>query len=306
MITILTWYWRQPGGRTDYLPAHVNIWADMVRRNLAMPHRIACVTDEPAGIDRSIEIIVPPREFEHVTIPTWGRKKPQCLRRLAMFRHDAADLFGERFVCMDLDVVIAGPLDPLFSGADDFRIFRGTGGGRPYNGSMMMIRAGARAEVYDRFTPEGAAEAGRHFLGSDQAWITYALGPNEPTWGIEHGVHFWDWKRPIGDVAVLFFPGEVKPWEIVHGDRWVATHYRRSPRGRCLILGYAPSVWDDAAEVLQAGAFDAVIVSPEAAAEWPGDVLAVAANDADAERLAVMHGFDDIVFCGRTWEREAA
>src|SRR5690242_3543774 len=68
MITVLTWLWHQQRG-PSYSAAHVNIWADMVRRNLSMPHRIACVTDHPEGIDPSVEIIAPPRDFEDVRIP---------------------------------------------------------------------------------------------------------------------------------------------------------------------------------------------------------------------------------------------
>jgi hypothetical protein len=54
MLTVLAWYWKQPGGRVEYLPLHVNIWADMVRANLSMPHRICCVTDHPG--DRSASV----------------------------------------------------------------------------------------------------------------------------------------------------------------------------------------------------------------------------------------------------------
>jgi hypothetical protein len=61
MLTVLTWLWLQEGGRTAYRAEHVNAWAAMVRRNLSLPHRIACVTDMPDGIAASIDIIVPPR-----------------------------------------------------------------------------------------------------------------------------------------------------------------------------------------------------------------------------------------------------
>src|SRR4051812_18068532 len=100
--TVLAWLWLQPDSLVDYSAQHVYIFADMVHRNLSIPHRVACVTDTPEGVDPSITIIPPPREFEDVRIPTWGEHKPQCLRRLSMFRRDAAEIFGQRFVCMDL------------------------------------------------------------------------------------------------------------------------------------------------------------------------------------------------------------
>src|SRR5690606_21370276 len=101
--------WNQPGGRATYTPHHVMIWADMVRRNLTVPHRLSVVTDVP-GDYGDLHVITPPRDFESVRIPTWDEDKPQCLRRLAMFAPDAAARFGERFVSMDMDCVISGSL----------------------------------------------------------------------------------------------------------------------------------------------------------------------------------------------------
>src|SRR3546814_8279920 len=106
MITIIVWRWRQEKTRTLYTASHVNIAAAMVRRNLSMPHRIACVTDMPEGIDRSVEIITPPGEFLDISNPRWSNGRPQCYQRLSMFRRDAGEIFGERFVSMDLDVVV--------------------------------------------------------------------------------------------------------------------------------------------------------------------------------------------------------
>ncbi len=305
MITVLSWFWRQDGGRIRYSAEHVNIWASMVRRNLSMAHRIACVTDIPDGIDDRIEIIEPPHEFEHVRIPTWRADRPQCLRRLTMFRRDAAKIFGRRFVCMDLDCVISGPLDPLFKTRADFKIYRGTAVGRPYNGSLMLITAGCRPQVYEKFTPDAAVEAGKRFVGSDQAWISHILGPNEQTWGVEDGIFWWNRQQPKAatkDARLMFYPGFVKPWQLLvnGGDEWVSRHYRHAPAGKCLILGYADNVWDEAEVAVESGPFDAVIASPEAAEHWPGEILAVANDDAQAERLARMHGFDEFVFCGRT------
>lgn len=309
MLTVLTWFWSQPGGRASYTPQHVNIWADMVRRNLSIPHRLACVTDLPAGIDSAVEIIAPPRDFEDVRIPTWGPEFPQCLRRIAMFRPDAGDIFGHRFVSMDMDCVIGGSLDPLFETDADFKMYRGTAMDRPYNGSMLLMTAGARPHVYDRFTPEAAAEAGQKFVGSDQAWISHVLGRGEQTWGIEDGV-LWHRSQYNADAPmhrIMFFPGSPKPWMVaeIGMNPWVAEHYRRSPHGRCLILGYGWSLWRDVRKALDVGPYDAVIASPEAAEHWPGEIFAIARSDEHADRLADMHGFDDVVWCGRT-ERRAA
>ena len=297
MITILTWYWRQPGGRTDYQPCHVNIWADMVRRNVTVPHRIACVTRDTDGIDPRIAIIEPPADFEAVRIPTWGESRPQCLRRLAMFAPDAGRIFGERFVCMDLDCVIAGNMDHLLTDdGPDFRIFRGTGRNRPYNGSMMYLKAGSRSQVYDDFTPESAAQAGREYMGSDQAWIMHKLGPNEWTYGPEHGA-VWTGNAKPG-YAVKFYPGHDKPWQDRKSPDTVQ-HYRMDARkGRCLVLGEGAHVWQDVEAALEAGPPAGVVAVGDTARLWPGAIDALAGNQDDAVHLAHILGFDDVVLCG--------
>lgn len=230
MITVLTWLWRLPDCRTQYNASHVNIWASMVKRNITIDHRIACVTDIPKGIDPSIEIIPLPQDFVDVRIPTWGEKLPQCLRRLAMYRPDAADIFGERFVSMDLDCVIGGSLDTLFDIPDDFKMYKGTSRSRPYNGSMQLMTAGARSKVYTEFSPEKAVEAGKKFLGSDQAWISHCLGAGEAVWDLDDGVAWWGQRHqsPMETRRIMFFPGHPKPWDAPWPDehvKWIRRHY---------------------------------------------------------------------------------
>jgi hypothetical protein len=228
MLNVVTWLWRQPRGRTEYNAEHVNIWAAMLSRHLLMPHKVSCVTDMSDGIDGSIEIIAPPGDFLDITNPRWSPRQPQCYRRLSMFRRDAADIFGERFVCMDLDCVIAGPLDPLFDRPDDLVLFKGTSRTRPYNGSMMLIRAGSRPEVFEDFSPAGAMESGRQFVGSDQAWLAHKLGWSEATWDDGDGVSWFGsaYRRRRERPRLLFFPGGMKPWDAARLDPFVAEHYR--------------------------------------------------------------------------------
>lgn len=230
MLTVLTWLWAQPGGRTTYTAHHVNVWAAMVRRHLSLKHEIAVITDMPDGIDHGIRIIQPPGDFLDVRLPTWGPRKPQCLRRLAVFRRDASVwLQAERVVSFDLDVVICDSLDPLFDAADDFRITKGTSAGRRYNGSLMMLRLGSRPQVVETFTPERAIRAGLAHLGSDQAWLAAAI-PGEKTWSVADGVHFWRPSKPVAEARVVFFAGAVgKPWEV--DDPLVARHYPAMERG---------------------------------------------------------------------------
>ena len=234
MLTVLTWLWSQPGGRTKFTAQHVNIWASMIRKHLKMPHRIACVTDTPRGIDKSIAIIRPPGGFEDIT-PKWGPSKPNCYRRLSMFRRDAAEIFGERFVCMDLDCVIGGQLDPLFDRSDDLVLFKGTAQGRPYNGSMMLIQAGCRPQAYEKFDQRGANISGDIFVGSDQAWLAFVLGRKEKVWDERDGVYWYGGVHyKVRDNStpprLLFFPGKLKPWDLakIRIDPFVTANYREA------------------------------------------------------------------------------
>jgi hypothetical protein len=299
---VLCWLWRQEGGRTTYAAHHVNVWADMVRRHLSVPHDLACVTDMPAGIDRRVRIIPPPGDFENVTIPTWSRGRPQCHRRLAIFRPDAAQVFGAtRIFQTDLDIVVCDSLDPLVSGKDDIRICAGTAGGRPYNGSLVLLRCGSRPRVYTEFTEKRAIAAGKNHVGSDQSYLLYALGPKERTFRAEDGVVSWMQRHQAKHPRLITYPGPTKPDALLNiGEPFVAQHYRREPRGRALVLGYGPMLWEEVAAALdRPHEFDTVIASPEAAAHWPAQVDMVADDDDHAERLAAMHGLEP-VWCGRS------
>lgn len=303
MLKVLTWLWSQPGGRTEYRAGHVNVLRAMVSRHLTLPHTFACVTDMPLGLHPSIEVIPPPGDFVGVETPTWGGALPNCFRRLALFRRDAAEIFGgERIVSMDADAVIAKSLDPLLDRPDDLVLYAGTNAARPYNGSMLMLTAGCRPQVFDRFNAAEAAAAGKAYLGSDQSWMSHVLGWGEATWTAADGVAWWG-SQYNDDIRLMFFPGHPKPWNLVGMSGLVNDHYRGAEGGRCMILSTGPTLWDD---VLAAGRYDAVIALPESARHWRGTIREVVEDERMAEIAARMHGFDELIWCGRTGEPECA
>ena len=301
-MKVITWLWSQPGGRATYHPWHVRVWAAMIRRHLTLDHTLAVVTNLEGDYGSDVEVIKPPGEFEDVRIPTWKEARPQCLRRLSMFRRDADSLFGaERLVCTDLDLVVCRSLDPVLGIKDDFKIARGTHRTRAYNGSLMSLKLGSRPKVYEEFTPEAAIQAGRLHVGSDQSWIAHCL-PGEKTWAPEDGVCFWMASQRFDLARVLFFAGETKPWSLagVGENKFITEHYRAERGDHCLLLGHSPGLWTDVYKALSENSFDGVIASPEAAAHWPGKVLAIADDDEHAERLAYLHGFDRVTWCGKS------
>lgn len=114
------------------------------------------------------------------------------------------------------------------------------------------------------------------------------------------------WGEPGPDADVLSITDDLARGA---GFRsWIASRfpdksrYEISTSGRCLILGYAPTLWADVERALDENAYVAVIASPEAAQYWPGEILAIAHDDAHADQIARSIGFDEVTWCGRTKE----
>ena len=234
-LNVMTWLWQQDESRSKYTTEHVNIWADMVTRNLTTPHTISVVTNIKRGLDERINVIPLPEFHSEFDNPHWPKSKgvPQCYRRLDMFRSDAHEQYGQRFVSMDLDCVITKNIDHLFKRDDEFIITKGTSSKRPYNGSMVMLTSGARSSLYDKFTPQRSTKASSMYVGSDQAWMAYCLGWCENVWNEkDDGVWFYNKRTfdnkhlsPEKDMCIVFFAGEHKPWDTQY--KWVTENYKR-------------------------------------------------------------------------------
>ena len=219
-LTVVTFKWGQ-----QYSAADVNRLRRMVARYYRFPHRFICVTDDPAGVEGETMPLWP--EHGEIENPT-GPHRPSCFRRLKLFAADAGRQFGERFVCVDLDSVVVGDLAPLWHRAEPFVVwrdpaYRAGGPVSPYNGSMFLLSAGARAGVWDSFDAIASVAAIKRagVKGSDQAWLAIALDLSEATWGPNDGV-LWSMrlglKPPPSNGRIVFFSGTDKrrmpqlPW----------------------------------------------------------------------------------------------
>lgn len=234
MLSVVAFKWKPPAGyRSTFGPETVNVLRRMVARHYHAPHRFLCVTDDPAGLDPEIDIV--PLWSDFATVPSpHGGHNPSCYRRLKAFSAEIAAVFGERFVWLDLDTVIVADLAPLFDRPEDFVIWGETDRRSWYNGSMCLMTAGARRQVYDDFdpktSPKRAKQAGR--FGSDQGWISYRLGPGEATWGREDGVYSYrvhvapNGNRLPANARIVMFHGKVDPWD--HRGQsvgWIREHW---------------------------------------------------------------------------------
>jgi len=238
--TVLTWYWSQTTGRTSvsgsfhYTADHVNIWADMVKRNVSHDVDIACVTDIPEGIDPAVRIIPVP-QAPKIDNPWWKEEDgmPQCYRRLNMYRPDAAELFStDSILMMDLDCVIAKNIDHLVDTKEDVKFIYSTARHRVMNGSMQFVICGSRPDIWTRFNAKEAVKASRQYVGSDQSWISHVVGKHVPLFTRDDRVmHYKSNTTDVPkDTCVMFFSGRINPWDQDHHKlQWVSDHYRRTP-----------------------------------------------------------------------------
>src|SRR5690606_15767146 len=104
-----------------------------------------------------------------------------------------------------------------------------------YCGSMVMMTAGARAKVWHDFDREKSPQDGRdlNYVGTDQAWISVSLGPNEATWGEKDGVpsyrqHCCRGPRLPAGARIVFVHGALDPSmaSLQEKTPWILEHWR--------------------------------------------------------------------------------
>lgn len=233
-LKVVCFKWEHKGGYTlpssidnQYTAQHVNRLERMVAKNLSLPYEFICITDDPTGVNCR-------------TIPLWDkcRKLGGCYNRLYVFSEDMKYLIGERFVCIDLDCVVTGPLDRLFSRKEDFIInaYRAFRKGREqyYNGGLFLMNAGARKQVWERWLEGGIDELAsvrreKLLVGTDQAWISHVLGRGECMYDEDDGVY--NFRHLLGDkrtlptnACMVFFAGAIDP-STEKGIGWIDQHY---------------------------------------------------------------------------------
>lgn len=162
-------------------------------------------------------------------------KIPGCFCRLRMFDPAWQQREGieDRLVCIDLDTVITGPLDDLFDRPENFVILQGANAANPcpFNGSLMMLRAGYRADVFYDFSLKAASSLPCHEFPDDQGWLAHKI-PNAAGWkvGSESGVYAYQkpgWPKDNQlppDARIVAFPGWRDPSRF-QGEQWVRQHW---------------------------------------------------------------------------------
>lgn len=228
MINVVAFRW---GAR--YTAEHVNALRRQIDRHYSPDALLICCTNDREGIDPRVKIVADTEDFAHLRSPHGG-SFPSCYRRLRIWRENAAEYFGPRFVCIDLDVVAVGALAPLWDRPEPVVMYRDPlyGARGQFCGSMVLLTAGAAPRVWNDFDPMRspvlASAAG--FKGSDQAWLSYALR-GAPTWSTADGVYSYrvDIQKRGNvlpdDARLTIWHGGPKPWNEGQAMPWVREHW---------------------------------------------------------------------------------
>lgn len=237
-FAIVTFKWKGPEHyRSKYTAAHVNTLRRMFERHLHIAHDFVCVTDDPADLDEGIRVV--PLWSDHGQLPSpHGPSEPSCFRRLRLFARDTEAIIGaKRFAWCDLDVVLTGDVTPIFSRTEPIVLLPAGSPNIPFNGSMVMMDAGCRPEVWETFDPASSPHRNveAKCLGSDQGHISFCLkdkgeaqwkpGPNGDGIYFMHRHNIRD-QLP-SDARLVSFHGRGDPWSPRFSHiAWVRKHYR--------------------------------------------------------------------------------
>lgn len=221
-LDVITWLWGDKYSARDVVRL-----ANACERHLSIAHRFHVFLERPCKLPARI---VKHDIFDRDLI---GRG---CFCRLRMF-DPAWQLncgFRGTIVSLDLDLVILSELDRYFAGPESFMILQGVNAvnPNPFNASIMRLKAGHHAEVWDDFSLEAASTIAHHEFPDDQGWIWHKL-PDAKGWkaGSESGIY--GFKKPgwpegslkvPKDARIVAFIGKRKPqmyWTLP----WIKQHW---------------------------------------------------------------------------------
>lgn len=201
-LNVITWRWgsKYPGHYVERLKAGL-------ARHLKQEYRFG--------------VFAPEAEDEHLA------DVPGCFCRLRMFDPAWQEKHGlsGRIVQVDLDCVVTGPLDAVFNRPEGFTILHGGNAANPcpFNGSLQMLRAGYRPDVWADFSLEAAKQIRAYEFPDDQGWLAHKL-PDAAGWkaGSESGVYAFQkpgWPKGEAlpsDARLVVFPGWRDPSKFSH------------------------------------------------------------------------------------------
>ena len=221
MLNIVTYYWGH-----KYERYYVERLAAGIKRNMRGAYRFFVVTDRERPVYGLPQIVMPPEDVPWTLMDG-------CFARLRLFDPAFQSRHGLEgwIVSLDLDLVVVDQIDELWAGGEDFRILQGinTSNKCPYNGSVFMLKAGFRPDLWSDLNLEAIQHIPKHSFPDDQGWLAVKC-PNAPAYGPACGVY--GYKKtgwPPGDdlpkgARIVVFPGFRNPENARH-IAWIKQHW---------------------------------------------------------------------------------
>ena len=152
---------------TKFGAEYVNRLFKMVEKNLTIPHRFVCFTDNPEGLSDGIEVRPLP-ELNDDGLPEKAWKK------LGLFTNQLADLEGEALF-LDLDIVIRSNIDCFFEQEGEFFIIKDWDFPNDIigNSSVFKFKVNSHQEIIDNFYKEGKDIRKRY--KNEQAFLSHQM-----------------------------------------------------------------------------------------------------------------------------------
>ena len=169
---------------TKYSAEYVNKLYNMTKRHCSLDYEFVCMTENPKGIDKNIKIIPLPDGLQGWWYKPYMYSKDLPIKGTILY--------------LDLDVVIAGNIDRLFTYETykwaTIRDF--TRAMRPkwnkYNSSVVRFKTGELHAVWEKFM-QNPKLIQRKFFG-DQDWLFEATRDNQAVLFPDNWIQSWKWE----------------------------------------------------------------------------------------------------------------
>jgi hypothetical protein len=224
MLAICTWLWGD-----KYSVDYVHRLHAGLRKHLKRPFRFLLMTERERTISLAKGI-----ERHAIKDPELTEIKG-CFARLRMFDRgwqQNRKLDGP-VVCLDLDVVITGPLDILFDRNEPIVLLKGANSVNPcpFNNSVFMFRAGAHPELWLDFSMEAVSKIRQHEFPDDQGWFWHKLD-KPAVWHVGYSSGIYAFRKPgwppddrlPKGARMVAFPGHRDPSKFRHLT-WIDQHW---------------------------------------------------------------------------------
>lgn len=161
--------------KTKYDSNYINRHYKLIK-NKCSEVNYFCVTDDPVGLDKKINII-----------PLWNeaRNFGGCYLRLYLFSKEFTKLLDEKFLLLDVDTTIIRDFSHLYYESKENLIFYRTvnpeknksGKFYRFHLNTCLITPGVKSDIWDNFINGDPSEtihlSRKYFTGTDQSWLNY-------------------------------------------------------------------------------------------------------------------------------------